>query len=75
MEVRKFLPGDRVQQKKGGPVMEVIKYVTDRDMLTGTTHSDINVECVWFEEGTRHTGVFDQRSLFKVSSESGLFKT
>jgi uncharacterized protein YodC (DUF2158 family) len=75
MEVRKFLPGDRVQQKKGGPVMEVIKYVTERDILTGTTLSDTNVECVWFDEGNRHTGVYDQTNLFKVTSKSGLFKT
>ena len=62
--VRKFVPGDRVQQESGGPTMELIKYIEQDGQM-----SDHVVECVWFEDTDRKKSTFDQRTLFKVSEE------
>ncbi|RMG83990.1 MAG: hypothetical protein D6714_08830 [Bacteroidetes bacterium] len=75
MIVRKFKPGDRVEHRLGGPVMEVIRYEKERDPLAGEVISDHDVFCVWYEDGERKTGVFDQRTLIKSSKSTGLFKT
>lgn len=66
--IRLFKPGDRVQLKIGGPVMEVMKYVTKVSPILGVYESNYQVECVWFdpEEG-RKTAVFHQNSLVKAS--------
>lgn len=70
MEARLFKPGDRVQQKSGGPIMEVTKYVIDHLPLGGEIYSDHHVECVWYdEEKNRHKDVFDQRTLFKIEHD------
>ncbi|GAA0892730.1 hypothetical protein GCM10009122_24090 [Fulvivirga kasyanovii] len=64
---RYFKPGDRVQLRSGGPVMEVIKYVEGKDFLLGTSTSNHKVLCVWYDkvEG-RKEGVFHQNSLIKT---------
>ncbi|HHM20555.1 MAG TPA: DUF2158 domain-containing protein [Bacteroidetes bacterium] len=72
---RYFKPGDRVQKRSGGPVMEVVKYVLEREPLVGEDLSDNEVECVWYNNGKRKTAVFDQRTLFKVDDAHGLFKS
>lgn len=76
MEVRKFRPGDRVRRKAGGPPMEVIKYVVEQKALAGEVYSEHDVECVWYdEEHNRQKEVFDQRTLYKVEEDHGLFKS
>jgi len=72
MAVRKFKAGDRVQQKSGGPVMEVIKYAMDHLPLGGETYSDHHVVCAWYDENKEHhEQVFDQRALFEVDTHPG----
>ncbi len=72
MAVRKFKAGDRVQQKSGGPVMEVVKYAMDHLPLGGETYSDHHVVCVWYDENKdHHEQVFDQRALFEVDTHPG----
>lgn len=75
MIVRKFKPGDRVQHKLGGSVMEVIRYEIERKPLLGEVLSKEDVLCVWYEKGKRKTAVFNQRTLVKSSKTVGLFKT
>lgn len=66
--MRLFKPGDRVQLKTGGPVMEVMRYATKVSPILGVYESNHHVECVWFDpkEG-RRTAVFHQNSLMKAS--------
>ena len=71
---RLFRPGDRVQLKHGSPVMEVMKYEMEKSPLSGEVFSDHELSCVWYENGERKTGVFDQRTLFKVAHGDGLFE-
>lgn len=71
--IRKFKPGDRVQKETYGPVMEVVKYIVD-ESIAGENFSTRNIECVWFENEERKKGVFDQRTLFKVTDGQGLYK-
>lgn len=61
--IRLFRPGDRVQLKVGGPVMEVMKYVTVDNEVSST-----QVECAWYDpdEG-RKTRIFHQNSLLKTN--------
>lgn len=73
MNVRKFKPGNRVQPKAGGPVMEVIKYVTEHRVFVGDVYSDHDVLCVWYDDNKdRHEEVFDQRCLFRIEKEHAL---
>lgn len=74
MEYRKFKTGDRVHRKSGGPVMEVVKYPLEHQALAGDFQSVHDVLCVWFDKnGERHKEVFDQRTLFKLETDHGLF--
>ncbi|MDW3195458.1 MAG: DUF2158 domain-containing protein [Cytophagales bacterium] len=64
--IRHFKPGDRVQLKSGGPVMEVIKYVQQGKRLGKSTVSNAKVLCVWFESGgNRKEEVIHQNRLIK----------
>lgn len=67
MTIRKFVAGDRVQKKSGGPVMIVQKYCHKQHVFGGTYRGGHDVECVWYESGRRESAIFDQRTLFKVS--------
>jgi uncharacterized protein YodC (DUF2158 family) len=51
--------------------MEVVKYVTDHQILVGDTFSDHHLKCVWYDKGEQKTEVFDQRTLFKIDHEGG----
>ena len=73
MHNRKFKPGDRVQLKGEGPVMQVLKYRCKEIPFVGWVLSDHEVECVWFENGERKTGFFDQRVLNRATKPTGLF--
>ncbi|HHH49482.1 MAG TPA: DUF2158 domain-containing protein [Saprospiraceae bacterium] len=75
MIVRKFKPGDWVEHKLGGPVMEVLRYEVERKALVGEIINERDVKCVWYENGERKTKVFDQRTLKKSSKPKGIFKT
>jgi uncharacterized protein YodC (DUF2158 family) len=75
MQVRRFKPGDRVQHRNGGQVMEVMKYVLERRPLVGEVCSDCLVECVWYDDGERQSEVFHQNVLTPVSDPKGLFPT
>ncbi len=75
MEARKFRTGDRVRQKSGGPVMEVVKYCMEHELM-GDVFSLHDVKCVWYDEDkNRFVKVFDQRSLYKLEKDHGLFTT
>jgi uncharacterized protein YodC (DUF2158 family) len=71
MQKRYFKPGDRVQLRSAGPVMEVMKYTEERHMLFGMFVSNTRVLCVWYDkhEG-RKEGVFHQNSLMRASIPS-----
>jgi uncharacterized protein YodC (DUF2158 family) len=64
---RRFRPGDRVQRRSGGPVMEVMKYVLKNKPILGAYQSESEVECVWYdvEEG-RHLEICHQDTLIKL---------
>ena len=61
--IRFFRPGDRVQLKSGGPVMEVMRYASEDNKLSST-----QVECVWYDpdEG-RKCKIFHQNSLCRLN--------
>ncbi len=66
---RLFKPGDRVRQKSGGPIMEIIKYVEESNVLLGKNVSSNKVLCVWYEPVYgRKTSVFHQRGLSKANA-------
>lgn len=67
MTIRKFVAGDRVQKRSGGPIMIVQKYCLRQHVFGGNSHSSHDVECVWYENGRRESAIFDQRTLSKVS--------
>lgn len=71
--MRKFKPGDRVQLRFDGKIMEVLKYVTKHNPLIGNYVSEFEVECVWYENGERKSAVFNQKNLTKASKPFGLF--
>ena len=74
MEARKFRPGNRVRRKRGGPPMEVVRYAVDYQALADDSHSEHDVVCVWYdEEHERHKEIFDQRALYKLEEDHGLF--
>ena len=75
MIIRKFKPGDWVEHKLGGPVMEVIRYEIKRKLLVGEVVSEQDVKCVWYEDGERKTATFDQRTLKKSLKSKGIYKT
>lgn len=75
MQARRFKPGDRVQHRNGGEVMEVMKYVIEHRPLLGDVCSDCLVECVWYKNGQRNCEVFNQNVLVPVSVPQGLFRT
>ena len=75
MIVRKFKPGDRVELKKGGPIMEVLQYELEEKPFLGKIFSNEKVKCVWYENGVRNTQVFNQNVLTKSNVATGLFKT
>lgn len=69
MVIRKFKPGDRVKKIGSKQVMILQNYRLKRSFIYGTILSDREVECSWYENGKRKTGVFDQRTLTKVSPD------
>ncbi len=73
MNAKKFKPGDRVQLRSDGRIMEVIKYVNKFSILIGNYVSEDEVECVWYENGVRKSVVFNQKNLTRASKPSGLF--
>jgi uncharacterized protein YodC (DUF2158 family) len=67
MATRRFKPGDRVRHYGGGPVMQIMNYVVENRLLIGAFQSDKLVECVWYDDGNRHTKVFHQDLLINSS--------
>lgn len=66
--VKLFKPGDKVELKTGGPVMQVIKYVAEEHPVLGMYESNYKVQCVWYDpEFGRKTDIFHQNSLTKAS--------
>lgn len=66
MMVRYLKPGDRVQERSGGPVMTVLKYIEEKEPLVGVEESDEFVECEWFDKEGPHKDVFNQKALVKI---------
>ena len=66
--VHEFNTGDRVQSKLGGPIMEIIKYVSEYQLGVGNVYRDHNVECIWYENGEQKKHIFDQRTIFKIDT-------
>ena len=74
---RKFKPGDWVKVKGNftHPRMQVLKYVSKKDILLGVVTTDCDVECIWYKNGERKSEVFHQNKLIKTIETGGLFKT
>ena len=54
----KFVVGDTVMLKSGGPVMTVGAYVK--------SHDKMEVQCVWFDKADPKYGAFPEELLEKV---------
>lgn len=74
---RKFIPGDWVKLKGNpeSPKMEVLKYISKRTWFFGSIDTDTYLECVWYKEGERKSGIFHQNKLIKSLEAGGFFKT
>lgn len=57
--------GDRVESKNGGPVMEVINYIEEHNILVGKVISDHIVLCSWYDKDGHHQDTFHQHTLMK----------
>ncbi|GAB3662648.1 hypothetical protein GCM10028791_37800 [Echinicola sediminis] len=64
--MRLFKPGDHVRRKNDNKIMQVIRYVPDKGILSGS--SNHRVECSWYDEttGMHCMDVFHQYSLIKA---------
>ena len=63
-----FKPGDKVQLKTGGPIMEVVKYVMRNNFLYPQHISTEYVECTYYSVLNKEwkTESFHQDNLLKV---------
>ena len=77
MTTRKFKPGDWVKIKgiPNAPKMEVVKYVTQKVPLIGSSDSDRYLECVYYKNGERISRTVHQNRLLKLMETGGIFKT
>lgn len=76
MMSRKFKPGDWVKVK-GTPnnqKMEVLKYIVKKDPFFGTTNNHSYLECVWYKNGERLSGIYHQNKLLKLKDSGGIYK-
>ncbi|MDC7999724.1 hypothetical protein POV26_01620 [Aequorivita todarodis] len=76
MNTRKFKPGDWVKIKGNDdiPKMEILKYVSKEDPLTGVVNNDSIVECVYYKNGERFTQTIHQNRLVKMLKTGGIYK-
>ena len=68
--MRNFKPGDRVQLRKGSPVMIVQCYAKEFNVWLGWHESNLIVVCTWLDEKGRHKKKFHQKDLIKQFSSS-----
>lgn len=73
MRKKYFRPGVRVHKKKSDQVMYVSKYIYKKHPFLGKFLSDYDVECIWYENGERKTGIFDQRNLLRIKDKQAPF--
>jgi uncharacterized protein YodC (DUF2158 family) len=73
MKRKYFKPGDRVRNKNNDKIMYVSKYIYKKHPILGKFLSDYDVECVWYEDGVRKTGIFDQRTLLRIKGKQAKF--
>ncbi|TJY36345.1 hypothetical protein E5167_06675 [Pontimicrobium aquaticum] len=73
---KKFKPGDWVKIKGNleSPKMEVLKYISKKNSL-GLISNDNYLQCVWYKNGKRYSGVFHQNNLIKFIKTGGLYNT
>jgi len=74
---RKFKPGDwvKIKGKDDSPKMEILKYVSKEDPLTGIGNTDTIVECVFYKNGERFTRTIHQNRLIKLLKSGGIYKS
>jgi len=63
-----FKPGDRVQQKSGGPVMHVLKYAREYNPILGEFENGSTVVCSWYSKDGYRKEKFHQKTLIKVTA-------
>lgn len=77
MIIKKFKSGDWVKIKgdSNAPKMEVLKYVSKKDSLTGTINNNTFVECVYYRKGERFTRTVRQNRLLRLLESGGIYKS
>ncbi len=77
MIARKFKPGDwvKIKGKDDSPKMEILKYVSKEDPLTGIVSTDTIIECVYYKNGERFSRTIHQDRLLKVLKTGGIYKS
>lgn len=68
-----FKPGNRVRNKNNKQTMYVSKYIYKTHPILGKFLSDYDVKCIWYEDGVRKTGIFDQRTLLRIKGKQAKF--
>tara|TARA_R100001460_G_scaffold30100_1_gene59460 strand:- start:203 stop:445 length:243 start_codon:yes stop_codon:yes gene_type:complete len=76
MITRKFKPGDwvKIKGKNDSPKMEILKYISKEDPITGITNNDSVVECVYYKSGERFIRFIHQNRLLKLRETGGIYK-
>ncbi len=76
MIARKFKPGDwvKIKGKDDPPKMEILKYISKEDLLTGIVNNHSIVECVYYKNGERFTRTIHQNRLLKLLKTGGIYK-
>ncbi len=62
---RKFKSGDLVRHKLGGPIMEIVVYIIDRESNKDESLNREDVICHWFDKEGKIFTTLDQRLLIK----------
>ena len=77
MIVKKFKLDDCVKTKGNldAPKMEVIKYITKKDPFVGTINSNVDLECVYYQNGERFVKTVLQDRLIKLCEVGGFYKS
>jgi len=54
--------------------MEILKYISKEDPITGITNNDSVVECVYYKSGERFIRFIHQNRLLKLRETGGIYK-
>ncbi|HCO85160.1 MAG TPA: hypothetical protein DIT95_16755 [Arenibacter sp.] len=77
MIIKKFKPGDWVKIKgdNNAQKMEVVRYVSKKDPLTGIINNNNFVECVHYRYGERFSRTVHKNRLFKLIESGGIYQS